>query len=118
MPIDNGNYSPNDVTSPGGGLPFLGGNNTILGQLGSGNANQFGNGNGTIVNDQFRLFTGLTQPQPPTPPTVVQQIGPDRAPQPQTAAGGRSHQRRPRCRRRSGRHGYRHWFRHRLRTTA
>src|SRR6478735_8664335 len=48
----NGNHSPNDVTSPGGSLPFFGGNNTILGQLGSGNANQFGNVNGTIINDQ------------------------------------------------------------------
>jgi hypothetical protein len=39
-----------------------GGNNTIFGQVGAGNANQAGQGNGNISNDQFRLFTGLTQP--------------------------------------------------------
>ena len=71
----NGTGSPNNVTSPASNLPFFGGNNTILGQLGSGNANQFGNGNGTIINDQFRLFTGLTQPQP-QPTVAVQQNGP------------------------------------------
>ena len=78
----NGNGSPNGVTSPGGSLPFFGGNNTILGQLGSGNANQFGNGNGTIINDQFRLFTGLTQPQPqPTVAIQQNQTGPTQQPQ-------------------------------------
>ncbi|WP_164478586.1 hypothetical protein [Mycolicibacterium stellerae] len=60
----NGQWSPNDVSS--------GGNNTILGQLGSGNANQIGNGNGNIVNEQFRLFTGLTQGQQQDP--VVEQV--------------------------------------------
>jgi hypothetical protein len=63
----NGIGSPTDVTSPGGG------NNTIFGQVGAGNANQFGNGNGSIINDQFRLFTGLTQPQQQTVPVQVQQ---------------------------------------------
>jgi hypothetical protein len=33
--------------------------------VGAGNANQAGQGNGNISNDQFRLFTGLTQPQQP-----------------------------------------------------
>ncbi len=60
----NGNGSPNDVTSPGGG------NNTIFGQLGSGNANQIGNGNGNILNGQYRLFTALTQPQQQQAPQV------------------------------------------------
>lgn len=64
----NGQWSGNDVTSPSGG------NNTILGQLGSGNANQFGNGNGNIYNNQFRLFTRFTQPQQTPPQPVVQQI--------------------------------------------
>ena len=62
----NGNGSPNDASSNG--------NNTVLGQFGSGNANQIGNGNGTISNDQFRLFTGLTQPGQSTG-NSVQQIG-------------------------------------------
>ena len=62
----NGNGSPNDASSNG--------NNTVLGQFGSGNANQVGNGNGTISNDQFRLFTGLTQPGQSTG-NSVQQIG-------------------------------------------
>jgi hypothetical protein len=53
----NGIGSPTDVGSTNGG------NNTIFGQVGAGNANQSGNGNGNISNDQFRLFTGLTQPQ-------------------------------------------------------
>jgi hypothetical protein len=79
----NGNYSPNKVTSPGGALPFFGGNNTILGQLGSGNANQFGNGNGNIVNDQFRLFTALTRPQQSAPPPQVQQVNTQSQPQEQ-----------------------------------
>jgi hypothetical protein len=52
----NGNWSPTDVSSTNGG------NNTIFGQVGAGNANQAGQGNGNISNDQFRLFTGLTQP--------------------------------------------------------
>ncbi len=64
----NGIGSPTDVTSPGGG------NNTILGQVGAGNANQFGNGNGSIINDQFRLFTGLTQPQQQPTGDAVQQV--------------------------------------------
>ncbi len=53
----NGSWSPTDVSSTNGG------NNTIFGQVGAGNANQAGQGNGNISNDQFRLFTGLTQPQ-------------------------------------------------------
>jgi hypothetical protein len=57
----NGVFSPTNVGSTNGG------NNTIFGQVGAGNANQAGNGNGNISNDQFRLFTGLTQPhQAPT----------------------------------------------------
>lgn len=68
----NGNHSPNDVSSTGGG-PFLSGNNTIFGQLGSGVATQFGNGNGNIVNEQFRLFTAFTNP-PQQPAPVVQQV--------------------------------------------
>lgn len=55
----NGIWSPTDVGSTNGG------NNTIFGQVGAGNANQAGQGNGNISNDQFRLFTGLTQPQQP-----------------------------------------------------
>jgi hypothetical protein len=77
----NGIGSPTDVTSPGGG------NNTIFGQVGAGNANQYGKGNGTIINDQFRLFTGLTQPQPQTTVAVQQiQTGPTQQPQTQRAA--------------------------------
>jgi hypothetical protein len=64
----NGRWSPNDVTSTGGG------NNTVFGRLGSGTANQIGNGNGNIVNNQFRLFTALTNPQQQPVPTQVQQI--------------------------------------------
>ena len=62
----NGILSPTDVSSTNGG------NNTIFGQLGAGNANQVGQGNGNISNDQFRLFTGLTQPQQSTGDSVQQ----------------------------------------------
>jgi hypothetical protein len=75
----NGNHSPTDVTSPGGG------NNSIFGQLGSGNANQIGNGNGNIIGDQFRLFTALTQPQQQAP-VQVQQVQQSPQPQPQQLA--------------------------------
>jgi len=80
----NGNYSPNNVSSPSGVLPFFGGNNTILGQLGSGTANQIGNGNGNILNNQFRLFTAFTQPQQQAPAPVVQQTPETQTPETQT----------------------------------
>jgi len=49
-----------------------GGNNTIFGQVGAGDVNQAGQGNGNISNDQFRLFTGLTQPGQSTGNSVQQ----------------------------------------------
>jgi hypothetical protein len=65
----NGSWSPTDVGSTNGG------NNTIFGQVGAGNANQAGQGNGSISNDQFRLFTGLTQPGQQPVGNSVQQNG-------------------------------------------
>jgi hypothetical protein len=62
----NGNWSPTDVSSTNGG------NNTIFGQVGAGDVNQAGQGNGNISNDQFRLFTGLTQPGQSTGNSVQQ----------------------------------------------
>ena len=62
----NGSGSPTDVSSANGA------NNTIFGQVGSGNANQAGQGNGGIWNDQLRAFTGLTQPQQSTGNSVQQ----------------------------------------------
>jgi hypothetical protein len=52
----NGWWSDTDVSSTNGG------NNTVLGSVGSGISNQIGNGNGNVWNDQLRAFTGLTQP--------------------------------------------------------
>jgi hypothetical protein len=62
----NGWWSDTDVSSTNGG------NNTVLGSVGAGNVDQIGNGNGSVWNDQLRLFTGLTQPGQTTGNSIQQ----------------------------------------------